>query len=94
MSQESSQEAGQPELAEDMAALLAAVKAGDADGVRTLLQAHPELVEGCDQNGDTPLLVATYYHADEIVRLLLERGAPISLFEAAAIGDVQRARQK
>jgi ankyrin repeat protein len=101
MSQEPSQEAEHParpdgrarEPGEAMAALQAAIKAGDADRVRTLLQAHPELVEGYDQNGDTPLLLATYYHADEIVRLLLERGVPISLFEAAAIGDVQRARQ-
>lgn len=93
MSQQPSQGETRREPAEAMAALLAAIKASDVERVQTLLQAHPELVEGSDQNGDTPLMLATYYHADEIARLLLEHGAPISLFEAAAIGDVQRARQ-
>lgn len=74
-------------------ALLAAIKAGETEHVRRLLDGHPDLVAGSGQNGDTPLLLATYYHADEIVQLLLERGAPVSLFEAAAVGDIQRARQ-
>lgn len=93
MSQEPSQEGPRPEPAEGTGALLAAIKAGDAERVRRLLDGHPDLVAGSGQNGDTPLLLATYYHADEIIRMLVQRGAPVSLFEAAAIGDVQRARQ-
>jgi ankyrin repeat protein len=76
-----------------MSALLAAIKSGDAGRVRTLLDSHPDLVASPGHDGDTPLLLATYYHADKIVRILLERGAPVSLFEAASIGDVQRVRQ-
>jgi ankyrin repeat protein len=81
------------ELADRQAALLVAIKAGDAAGVQKLLDEHPGLVTGPGQNGDTPLLLAVYYHADEIVQMLVERGTPVSLFEAAAIGDVQRVRR-
>jgi ankyrin repeat protein len=81
------------ELAEGQAALLNAIKAGDVAGVRTLLDGHPGLVEVADQNGDMPLLLAAYYHADEIVHLLLQRGAPMSVFEAAATGYADRVRR-
>lgn len=75
------------------AALLAAIKTGDVAGVGRLLDEHPDLVAVPGQDGDTPLLLAAYYRADEIVQMLVERGAPVSVFEAAAIGDVQRVRR-
>ena len=86
-------EGPRPELVEGMAAILAGIKAGDADRVRRLLDEQPDLVGGLGENGDTPLLVATYYRAEDLIRLLLERGAPVSLFEAASLGDAQRVRQ-
>jgi ankyrin repeat protein len=81
------------ELADRQAALEVAIKAGDVERVRTLLDGNPELTAGSGQNGNTPLLLATYYHANEIVQMLVERGAPVSVFEAAAIGDARRVRQ-
>ncbi len=81
------------ELPEGQVALLAAIKAGDIVGIQRLLDEQPGLVAGPGQDGDTPLLLAAYYHADEIVQMLVERGAPVSVFEAAAIGDVQRVRR-
>lgn len=85
------QQAG--ERAQGPAALFRAIKAGDTGQVRRLLDEHPDWVAESELNGETPLMMATYYHADEIVQMLLERGAPVSLFEAAAIGDVRRVRQ-
>ena len=93
MSARPSIERPRPELVEGMAAILAGIKAGDADQVRRLLDEQPDLVGGLGENGDTPLLVATYYRAEDLIRLLLERGAPVSVFEAASLGDAQRVRQ-
>jgi len=86
-------EGPRPEPVEGLAALLAGIKTGDSERVRMLLDQQPDLVGGSGQDGDTPLLLAAYYHADGIVQLLLERGASVSLFEAAVIGDIQRVRQ-
>lgn len=69
-----------------------AIRAGDVDTVTNLLDHHPEFLMIRAENGETPVLAAVYRGAREIVKLLRERGAPLNLFEAAAVGDVERAK--
>jgi uncharacterized protein len=73
--------------------LLSAVKSGEQGRVRETLHADPTLADGRAPGGETPLLIAIYYGAKEIVALLLEHGARPDPFEAAALGDVRRLRE-
>ena len=73
--------------------LLQAIRAGDVSAVQRLLAAAPELANARDDRGDSPLLVSTYHHKPDIARVLLDRGARPSFFEASALGldaDVRR----
>jgi ankyrin repeat protein len=72
------------------------LKQGDRAKVEELLSADAGLA-GASQDGLSAVLTAMYYGQSEIARLLAKRGAPLSLFEAAAVGDlpaVQRAVQQ
>lgn len=69
--------------------MFAAVKAKDIEGVKTLLDHDPNLLRMWSEGGDTPILLSAYYGAQEVTRLLLERGVELNLFEAAAVGEVE-----
>ena len=76
-----------------IADLLAAIRRRDAKSVGDLLAAGPDLANARDEHGNSPLLIATYTGQHDIARLLLERGARASFFEACALGlaaDVRR----
>ncbi len=73
--------------------MFAAVKAKDIEGVKALLDHDPNLLRIWSDGGDTPVLLSAYYGAQEVTRLLLERGAALNLFEAAAVGEVDRVQQ-
>ncbi len=73
--------------------LLTAIKAGEAGRVREMLRADRSLADGRGPGGETPLLIAVYYGAKEIISLLLEYGARPDPFEAAALGDTGRLRE-
>ena len=76
-----------------IADVLGAIRRGDAKTVGDLLAARPDLANARDERGNSPLLIATYAGKHDIVRLLLERGARASFFEACALGltaDVRR----
>jgi len=76
-----------------IADVLGAIRRGDAKTVGDLLAAGPDLANARDERGNSPLLIATYTGKHDIVRLLLERGAHASFFEACALGltaDVRR----
>jgi ankyrin repeat protein len=73
--------------------LLGVIRRGDPKVVEALLAAHPDLANARDEKGDSPVLMATYAGQQEIVRLLLDRGARPNFFEACALGldaDVRR----
>jgi uncharacterized protein len=76
-----------------IADLLAAIRRGDAKGVADLLAARPDLANDRDEHGNSPLLIATYTGKHDIVRLLLDRGARASFFEACALGLVEDVRR-
>ncbi len=71
-------------------ALLEAIKARDLDAVTALLDAEPGLAAARPDDGPTPVLLAAYVGADEIVALLRAQGAVLDIFEAAVVGDAER----
>jgi ankyrin repeat protein len=68
--------------------LFQSIHANNVGAVRQLLQLEPELLTALSPTGLSPVLFATYYGRPAILRLLLEAGAPLSVFEAAATGEI------
>ncbi|EYB69678.1 ankyrin [Deinococcus phoenicis] len=82
-------------MTEDAAqALFQAIHANNLEGVRLLVNAEPGLLTAVSPSGLSPVLFATYYQRPEIMRLLLEAGAPLSVFEAAATGELAALRER
>src|SRR5690349_8156605 len=70
-------------------ALFEAIKAGELERVKAMVSADPSLVDARDAEGSA-ILTAVYHRQKEIVNLLVARGAALSLFEAAAAGEIER----
>ena len=66
------------------------VSHGDLARVRELLQQYPQLVNAKAQWGETPIEAAAQVANKEIMKLLLDAGAPLDICTAAALGDVER----
>ena len=75
------------------ALLFDAIKAGDLDGVKALLTADPALVDAKTDAGVSAILTAVYHGRRDIANLLVARGATLTLFEASAAGEVERAER-
>jgi ankyrin repeat protein len=73
--------------------IFAAAASGDLATVARLLEKDPTLVNARNERSDSLLLTAAYAGRREIFRLLLEKGAGVNLFEAAAIGLGDRASE-
>ena len=71
-------------------AFLDAVRAGNEDEVRRLVQGSPELVDAKDGNGVSAILLAAYHGKREVAAALVDLGAPVDIFEASALGLVDR----
>lgn len=67
--------------------LFAAIHAHNIEGVRLLVGAEPELLKATSPSGLSPVLFAAYYRRPAIVQFLIDAGAPLTLFEAAAAGQ-------
>ncbi len=76
------------------AAALEAIAAGDRAALAALLEADARLAAARDGQGVSLLMQAIYRQQQEIVALLLERGAPIDAFAAAALGDLAELRSQ
>ncbi len=74
-----------------MRELTEAIQKGDAARVSELIDADPTLLQA--REGATPILTAIYHGKNDIARLLVERGAPVSFAEACALGDLGRVEQ-
>lgn len=68
--------------------LFAAIHANNLEGVRLLITADAGLLTALSPTGLSPVLFATYYGRPEIMHLLIGAGAPLSVFEAAATGEL------
>lgn len=69
---------------------LNAVKGGELARVRELMMMDPELSHACDASGTSALLLAAYKRHARIVDYLRPFRDDLSIWEAAAIGDVAR----
>lgn len=73
--------------------LFDAIKGGRVDEVRELLQQNPALKDARDASGASVVLAATYNMKPDVVSALVELGAPIDIFEASVLGNVDRIRE-
>lgn len=73
--------------------LFLAIRANDAGAVRELVGEDRALLTALSPMGVSPVLFAAYYHHPEMARVLVQEGAALDLFEAAAIGETERVRE-
>lgn len=67
--------------------MLDAVKSKNLDKVKYLLELDEKLKDAKSDDGQTAVLMAAYYRANEIKELLLQKGAELNLYEAATVGN-------
>ena len=78
---------------QDLNVFFQAIQKGERESVGVYLDNEPELVNMLDpRSGLSALMTALYYMEPEIASLLMERGATVNLFEAAAAGKIDRLR--
>jgi uncharacterized protein len=65
-----------------------AIKQGNRQTVSQLLSAQADLANAHTAEGLSAVLLATYYGQPEIARLIVEHGANLNIFEAAAVGQL------
>src|SRR5579883_623078 len=70
--------------------LFTAIKNGDATAIRTLLDNGAD-VNARDAEGNTPLILASFYGSPECVELLIERGADVNAANKAGVTALIRA---
>jgi hypothetical protein len=81
-----------PEAGEKTGKLLDAIRKGDATTVRALVESDPALVN--TREGDLPAVrLAVYYRQPHIASYLIEHGATLDFYDAAAVGHVGRLRE-
>ena len=74
-----------------MSAFFEAIKKGDRAAVERELAADPALARA-EEDGVSAVLVATYYGKEELAQLLARRKGDLTIFEAAAVGDLAQVR--
>ncbi len=70
-----------------------AIRAGDLAAVRALLDQDPALLTAKNEQSQSAVLFSIYNRQKEVRDLLLSRGVPLELHEAAAAGDVARVKE-
>jgi len=58
-----------------------------------MVSADPTLIDARSRTGESAILTAVYHRQKEIVNLLVARGVSMSLFEACAAGEIERAER-
>src|ERR1700741_4382599 len=79
-----------PETTSSSAAFIDAIKAGEFERVKAMVSGDPTLIDARSRTGDSAILTAVYHRQKEIVNLLVARGAPLTIFEACAAGEIER----
>ncbi len=72
--------------------LFAAIQEGDQATVERLVAEDRSLVNAQDEQGLSAIMTAAYHQKPEIVALLVKKRAKLNLFEACAIGKVERVK--
>ncbi|MGH2680075.1 MAG: ankyrin repeat domain-containing protein [Actinomycetota bacterium] len=73
--------------------LFTAIEAGDAGDVETILDAEPDLAAARDASGVSALMRALYRFDPDLIELVRARAGSFDVFEAAALGEVDRLRE-
>ncbi|HEY7123279.1 MAG TPA: ankyrin repeat domain-containing protein [Ktedonobacterales bacterium] len=73
-------------------AFFQAVQSGDVTQINSLLAAQPDLLSA-SQRGASAVLTAVYHGQQESLKALLAHQPTLTIFEAAAVGDTQRAKE-
>jgi ankyrin repeat protein len=73
--------------------LFTAIKGGDRSAVERLLDRDRALVDARDEQGLSPILAALYHGQGDIAAAILGRNPRLTVFEAAAAGDLARVRE-
>jgi uncharacterized protein len=74
--------------------LIDAVQSGDLGRVRACLDADPSAATARDPQGVSARLLALYRGREDLARMLAGAGDPPDVFEAAALGDLDRLRER
>ena len=74
--------------------LIEAANTGDEPRVRTIVTEHPQLLVQRLPSGETPLMAAIYRGHHYVAAALVELGAEVDVFAAAALGDITRLAQR
>ena len=75
------------------AELFTAIRSGDEAAVERLLERDRDLVDARDDKGLSPILTALYHGHSDIATAILRRRPELTVFEAAAAGEVARVRE-
>ena len=78
-----------PEITSSSAAFIDAIKAGEFERVKAMVSAEPTLIDARSGTGDSAILTAVYHRQQQIVNLLVARGAVLTMFEACAAGEIE-----
>jgi ankyrin repeat protein len=76
----------------DLIEITAAIQQGDAARVRQLLAADPALLAARTPQGVSLVSLSCYFRRSAIAAILIEFGAVLDLFDACAVGDLDRVR--
>jgi ankyrin repeat protein len=77
----------------DRDAAFDAIAAGDAERLRALLDDDPALAGARGEDGVSLILRARYAMRDDLVEAVLSKGPDLDVYDAAALGDVDRLRE-
>jgi len=69
------------------------LQAGDADGLRRLLEEEPGAADARDENGVSLLMQALYRGRRDLAELIAGKKTALDLFEAASLGRLEKIRE-
>ena len=67
-----------------------AIKSGRVDDVKAQVASDPALLRARDANGASAILFSIYNGRNDVAEALIGLGAPLDLFEASALGRLER----
>lgn len=73
--------------------LFEAIQAGQVEDAARLVREHPELLKARNPSGASPILVAVYYQKLDVAKALADAAGTLDIFEASALGRVDRLKQ-
>ncbi len=71
-----------------------AISSGDVERLRTVVATDGGVAGARNEQGVSALLMTLYHRRNDMTGVLLEAGAPVDVFEAAALGRTDRVREQ